>query len=59
MKYPPLTGLCKNCLGCNKLENPLFTGVNECKYARQPIQEIKEILGIQMEIKQCQKKKNF
>lgn len=51
MKYPPLTGLCKNCLGCNKLENPLFTGVNECKYARQPIQEIKEILGIQEMIK--------
>ena len=26
MKYPELTGICKECLGCNKLENPLFTG---------------------------------
>lgn len=28
-----LTGVCKECLGCNKLENPLFTGVKECEYA--------------------------
>lgn len=51
MKYPQLTGKCKTCLGCNQLENPLFTGVNECKYAREPIQEIKQILGIQEMIK--------
>lgn len=28
-----LTGVCKECLGCNKLENPLFTGVKECEYS--------------------------
>jgi hypothetical protein len=50
-KYPPLTGKCKTCLGCGLLENPFFTGVNECKYAPQPIQEIKQILGIQEKIK--------
>ena len=33
MKYPELTGICKECLGCNKLENPLFIGVKECEYA--------------------------
>ena len=49
MKFPPLTGKCINCLGCSRLENPLFTGVEECKYARQ--QEIKQILGIQEMIK--------
>lgn len=32
-KYPELKGLCKNCLGCNKLELPSFTGVYKCKYA--------------------------
>lgn len=50
MKFPLLTGKCKTCLGCSRLENPLFTGVEECKYARQPIQEIKQILGIQEKI---------
>ena len=33
MKYRELIGVCKNCLGCNKLENPLFKGVKECKFA--------------------------
>lgn len=51
MKYPELKGVCKTCLGCNKLENPYFTGEKECKYSRQPIQEIKTILGIQEMIK--------
>ena len=27
-----LTGVCLNCLGCNKLENPYFTGVEKCKF---------------------------
>lgn len=27
-----LIGVCKECLGCNKLENPLFIGVKECEY---------------------------
>lgn len=27
-----LIGVCKDCLGCNKLENPNFTGVDKCEY---------------------------
>ena len=50
MKYPELKGKCKTCLGCNRLEDPYFTGTNECEYARQPIQEIKQILGVQERI---------
>ena len=50
MKFPPLTGKCINCLGCSRLENPLFTGVEECKYTREPMKEIKQILGIQEKI---------
>jgi len=41
MKYPPLTGKCKNCGGCMRLEDVNFTGVEECKYSDNPIQEIK------------------
>lgn len=33
MKYKELKGLCKNCLGCVRLENPDFEGVYRCKYA--------------------------
>ena len=51
MKYPQLTGKCKECLGCSRLENPLFTGVKECKYSAQPMQEIKQKLeGEQIKI---------
>ena len=53
MKYPELKGKCKTCLGCSRLENPYFTGINECEYARQPRQQIKQIWGIQEKIK-CQ-----
>lgn len=34
-----LIGLCKNCLGCNRLENPEFTGVYRCENI---IEEIKD-----------------
>jgi hypothetical protein len=43
MKYPELKGVCKNCLGCNKLENPYFTGENECEYFLQPKQDNEQI----------------
>lgn len=33
MKYKELKGLCKDCLGCNRLEDPNFVGVYQCKYA--------------------------
>lgn len=33
MKYPELTGICKECkYKCGRVENPLFTGVKECEY---------------------------
>ena len=47
MKYQELKGICKNCLGCSKLENPYFTGVTKCKYSTQPKQILKPISGIQ------------
>lgn len=48
--YKELTGKCKNCGGCIRLESPYFIGINECKYADEPIKEIKQILGIQERI---------
>lgn len=50
MKYLELKGVCKTCLGCNRLENPYFTGVNECKYSTQPKQSLKPISGVQEKI---------
>lgn len=44
---------CKSCLGCMRLENENFTGDKNCKYARNPREGIKQILGIQEKIK-CQ-----
>ena len=52
-----LCGACKKnienglCLGCNKLENPNFTGQAKCDLAVDPRNKIKEILGIQEKIK--------
>jgi hypothetical protein len=43
MKYPELKGLCKNCLGCNKLELPDFTGVYRCEYAIDKQMSIEEV----------------
>lgn len=57
MKYKPLTGICKTaieheyCLGCNKLEKEGFTGVQKCNDIDSPINRIKQILGVQQEIK--------
>lgn len=52
VKYPPLEGLCKRCkYKCFRVENPNFRGTNECKYADNPIKEIKQILGIQEKMK--------
>lgn len=28
-----ITGICKHCLGCNKLEDLTFKGVSKCKNA--------------------------
>jgi uncharacterized protein YodC (DUF2158 family) len=32
MKYPKLIGICKDCLGCMRLEDPKFIGVYKCKW---------------------------
>lgn len=32
MKYQKLIGVCKDCLGCQRLENPNFIGVYKCKW---------------------------
>ena len=32
MKYPKLIGVCKDCLGCQRLENEKFIGVYKCKW---------------------------
>lgn len=45
--YPQLERkMCKMSVGCMRLENPNFRGTDECKYADEPINEIKKILNI-------------
>lgn len=39
MKYPELTQLCKNCTGCQRLEDMQFKGVDKCKYNKQEIKK--------------------
>ncbi len=51
MNYLELTGKCKNCGGCIRLEDKNFIGTNECEYADDPIKVINEILGIQEKLK--------
>lgn len=35
-KYPPLIGLCKDCIyKCGRVEDPSFLGVSECKWAEK------------------------
>ena len=43
MKYPPLIETCKKCLGCQRLEDPKFTGDKNCKYAEKEIWKQEEI----------------
>lgn len=51
MRYPELKGVCKNCLGCSRLESPYFRGITECKYSTQP-KENKINFGTQVVIKE-------
>lgn len=46
MRYPQLTGKCRLCGGCARLEDINFKGTDNCKYADEPIQQIKRILGV-------------
>ena len=48
--YKELTGKCKNCGGCMRLESIYFNVTDKCEYADEPIQQIKQILGIQEKI---------
>ena len=43
--------MCKMSVGCMRLENPNFRGTDECEYAEEPIQKIKNILGIGEQMK--------
>ena len=38
-----IKGLCKSCLGCNKLEDPEFVGVYRCSYATSKQLTLEEI----------------
>jgi hypothetical protein len=52
MKYPPLEEPCKSCIGkCGRVEEPTFLKDENCQYKVNPIKEIKETLGVQLEIK--------
>jgi len=42
MRYPKLKGLCKDCLGCMRLENPNFIGVYKCKWYEEETWETKK-----------------
>ena len=44
MKYPELTNLCKNCTGCNKLEDETFVGITECKNNETGLEQCKKII---------------
>ena len=55
--YPSLGGICGKavtnnlCNGCSKLENPEFRGQAKCDLVQEPIQKIKNILGIGEQMK--------
>lgn len=38
-----LIGKCKNCLGCNKLENPEWKGTYRCEYATSEQLSVEQI----------------
>lgn len=46
MKYPKLIGVCKDCLGCQRLENLNFTGDKNCKYAEKEVEWKQERIKI-------------
>lgn len=43
IKYPELKGICKNCIGCNRLEIPEFSGIYRCNYATDKQLSINDI----------------
>lgn len=52
-----LIGVCRNCLGCNRLEDSNFKGVYRCEYAT--VEQITwEQVVKEMKYEQGRKKKN-
>lgn len=45
-----MTELCKKCLGCNKLENKNFDGVEKCDYFTIEQLKIKLVEGEQIKL---------
>ena len=43
--YPPLQEPCKSCLGCQRLEEPSFTGDKNCRWQERKAEQIKLNLG--------------
>ena len=43
MGHRELKGICKNCLGCNRLDDPNFEGVYRCKYATERQIDIEDL----------------
>lgn len=44
MAYKKLKGICKDCLGCIRLEDPNFEGVYRCKYATEKQIDIQDFV---------------
>lgn len=42
--YKQLKGICKNCLGCNRLEDPNFEEVYRCEYATDKQIDIEDLI---------------
>lgn len=52
MKYPLLKEPCLSCIyKCFRVESPNFIKDENCRYRANPIKEIKEILGVQTEMR--------
>ena len=41
--YPELKGICKNCLGCMRLESEQFKGIWRCDYYKEETNEYKNM----------------
>ena len=38
MKYPELMNICKTCMGCSRLEDKSFRGIQSCKYYTEEVE---------------------
>ena len=51
MKYPELINLCKNCIGCQRLEDVNFKGTYKCEYYKNSLSLYENISNKQERIK--------